>query len=158
MKTSVVIFFLLLFLAGAAWIVARDPEFISEGNTVTTQLAQKTVSFRTGRSIVVEVADTESARIKGLSGRQSLGDNRGLLFVFETDGYHSMWMKDMNFAIDILWINAEGKIVTIAPSVGPESYPDSFSPTSKARYVLEIPASYTEIYNIKEGDVVDFKL
>lgn len=105
-------------------------------------------------NIRVEIADTAQKRKTGLSGRERLPENQGMLFVFDSAGLHGIWMKDMRFAIDILWLNREGTIIDLKRNVPPESYPSVFYPVSSAWYVLELPANYTELFSIKIGDTV----
>ena len=107
-----------------------------------------------GQTARVTVADTESARQQGLSGRTGLAADEGILFVFPEDGEHAFWMKDMLFSIDILWLSADGKVVYMAENVSPDTYPQSFRPDVPARYVLELPAGYAKEYNVIIGDVV----
>lgn len=102
----------------------------------------------------VLVRDTDAERAQGLSGFPSLAPYDGMLFEFNEDGMYSFWMKDMLFPIDILWLDAEGKVITIAPLVPPESYPQPFTPDSPARYVLEIPAGFAARYGIVVGTKV----
>src|SRR5947208_11440214 len=54
-------------------------------------------------------------RSRGLQGKEGLKKNEGMLFIFEQDGLHRFWMKDMKFPIDIIWIDHRGAIITIAP-------------------------------------------
>lgn len=91
----------------------------------------------------IEVADTQATRAQGLSGRDALAGDSGMLFVFGSDDRHGFWMKDMKFAIDILWLGADGTIVDVASNVGPDTYPTIFEPAQPARFVLEVPAGYT---------------
>jgi uncharacterized membrane protein (UPF0127 family) len=103
-------------------------------------------------SVTVEVADTDVLREQGLSGHAPLEPGKGMLFVFSQDDMWGIWMKDMLFPIDIVWINQEGIVITVAHNVLPESYPlQSFYPTAPARYVLELPAGYSDTYGIAEG-------
>jgi uncharacterized membrane protein (UPF0127 family) len=104
--------------------------------------------------VMVEVADTAAARERGLSGHAPLKEQEGMLFVFESDEHWGIWMKDMHFAIDIVWADAQGKILTIAERAAPETYPQTFSPTAPARYVLELPAGFVERHGIAEGDQI----
>src|SRR3989344_8905757 len=70
--------------------------------------------------VFVEIMDTAAKRAKGLSGRSSLSENEGLLFVFEEkDIMPAFWMKDMSFAIDIMWIN-DGVVIGISENALPE--------------------------------------
>lgn len=66
-----------------------------------------------GKKIRVDIADTVVTRTQGLSGRTSLAETDGMLFVFENADRYGFWMKDMNFAIDIIWIDPEKNIVYI---------------------------------------------
>ncbi len=102
-------------------------------------------------SIPVEVADTEALRQRGLSGRESLPPGQGMLFVFPEDGYWAIWMKDMRFSIDILWLDASGRVLRVAHSVAPETYPMTFGPYEPARYVLELRSGFAQSHGIAEG-------
>ncbi|MBI5003750.1 DUF192 domain-containing protein [Candidatus Kaiserbacteria bacterium] len=107
-----------------------------------------------GRNISVEAVDTPEGRQQGLSGRPDLAPDAGMLFIFEKDDYHAFWMKDMRFSIDIVWISADGQVVSIASNVSPKTYPHSFQPKAPARYVLELPAGFSNKYRLEEGDPV----
>jgi len=104
-----------------------------------------------GVSVAVEVADTEALRERGLSGRSDLQSGKGMLFVFDTDGLWNIWMKDMQFPIDIVWADVDGKVITIASNVAPDTYPKSFFPSAPARYVVELPAGFAAANGIVEG-------
>lgn len=105
-----------------------------------------------GQTIHVDLAQTPAEQAQGLGGRASLGDHDGMLFIFPSDGYEAFWMKDMRFSIDMLWLSADGTVVYIKSDVSPSTYPTPFSPTSPARYVLELPANFAKTYTIKVGD------
>lgn len=115
-----------------------------------------------GSAVVkVEVENTPAARELGLSGRSSLAEGSGMLFVFEQEGAHGFWMKDMSFAIDIIFAKTDGRIVTIAHDATPESYtanpPVVFYPSEPALYVLEVPAGYAAEHGIEEGMTLQLK-
>lgn len=105
-------------------------------------------------TVYVTVAETESARERGLSGRSQLAPEEGMLFIFPSEGMYRFWMKEMKFSIDILWLSEDGTIVHIAPSVSPETYPETFVSELPARYVLELPEGYSEAHDISVGDKV----
>lgn len=107
-----------------------------------------------GTAVQVEVAGTPALRERGLSGHAPLGAGEGMLFVFEQDGMWGIWMKDMAFAIDIVWADASGTITTIYRSVSPDTYPNVFYPSAPARYVLELPAGFTAAHGIEEGEKI----
>lgn len=105
-----------------------------------------------GTPLRVAVADTDALRAQGLSGTAPFEEDEGMLFVFDDDGIYSFWMKDMNYAIDILWLDAAGKVVHIERNLSPDSYPMSFTPHSPARYVLEVRAGFADQHDIQIGD------
>ena len=109
-----------------------------------------------GTTLNIKVADDDTERIQGLSGRESLEENEGLLFVFDKQGYYGIWMKDMNFPIDIVWLDQNKKIIHIESAVGPETYPKIFNPPNLSLYVLETPSGFLAKNNIKIGDLVAF--
>ena len=109
----------------------------------------------------VEIADTDKERIKGLSGRKNLEENKGLLFVFDTEGYHGIWMKEMNFNIDIAWLDKNKKIIHIEKNVSPNTYPKDFYSFDKDKptldlYVLETNANFFEKADIEVEDLAEF--
>jgi uncharacterized membrane protein (UPF0127 family) len=94
-----------------------------------------------GVHISVRVAMTDEQRQFGLSYFKDLPYGQGMIFVFPQPGAYSFWMKDMNFPIDILWLDEKGVVVDRAIAVDPSSYPKSFTPKASAQFVLEIPAN-----------------
>ena len=105
----------------------------------------------------VEIADTFSSRLRGLSGRSGLGSHEGMLFVFPIAMPQGFWMKDMKFPIDIIWIR-ENKVIGIIMGAEPEPGPDYtiYSSPEPADMVLEINAGLAQRLGIKTGDVVVF--
>jgi hypothetical protein len=89
---------------------------------------------------------------KGLSGRASLPDGQGMLFVMPYSAQHKFWMPDMHFAIDIIWFDETFKVVDVTDNVTPESYPKTFMPRTPALYVLEVPTGYAAAHTIKAGE------
>ncbi len=125
-----------------------------------TTAPSKIVSVN-GREVKVEVADTDEKRQKGLSGRTSLPENTGMLFVFNPQDVKPVfWMKDTLIALDIIWIN-DNKVVKVDVNVQPpkEGTPESalvrYTPSMPIDYVLEVPANYTIIHSTQVGDPVD---
>ncbi|MFP4539346.1 MAG: DUF192 domain-containing protein [Candidatus Paceibacterota bacterium] len=105
-----------------------------------------------GVSIDVEVVETEVELRKGLSGRSAIGPADGMLFVFSEEDRYGIWMKDMEFAIDIIWISSGGEVVAILEDVSPNTYPKVFRPHEPAGYVLETEAGMVKENNWSEGD------
>ena len=109
-------------------------------------------------SVTIEVVDTPAHQQRGLGGRDDLRWNSGMLFVYDTPGHVTMWMKDMRFDIDIVWIR-ESRIVDMAwraPHAVPEPLP-IYRPREPADTVLEVPAGYAEAHGWRIGDLVRLK-
>jgi uncharacterized membrane protein (UPF0127 family) len=104
--------------------------------------------------IKVDVADTPLKQSQGLSGRAELKEGEGMFFIFEKPAHYSFWMKDMNFPIDIIWIDENYQIVDIKHSLSPETYPNTVSPKTSAQYVLEVPAGFSQKNNIVEKSTI----
>lgn len=100
------------------------------------------------------IAKTWPERITGLSGTPYLPDEVVKLFVFDSPGLHSIWMKDMKYAIDIIWLSEEGDIVYITKNATPESYPENFIPDQVAYFVIETNEGFVDRHNIKKGEKV----
>ena len=109
-----------------------------------------------GTSITVLLARTVAERAHGLSGRTSLDHSQGMLFFFDTPDKYALWMPDMHFSIDIVWIDANWQIVDIARGVSPDSYPKSFTPEEPALYVLEVVAGKVDEWGWRVGTAVKF--
>jgi uncharacterized membrane protein (UPF0127 family) len=107
-----------------------------------------------GASIFVSLADTPVERTQGLSEVKKLEEGTGLLFIFDEVDHHGIWMKDMLFAIDIIWLDETKQVVYIEENVKPETYPTVFEPRSPAKYVLEVPAGFVKKEGIKIRDQV----
>jgi len=121
---------------------------------------KKTIkSIQVGNTILnkIEIADTNVKREQGLSGRSSIESNYGMLFIFDTPARYSFWMKDMNFPIDIIWLDANLKVVGLKKEAKPESYPQAFTPEENALYVLEVFSGFIQKENLKIGDHLKFR-
>lgn len=110
------------------------------------------ITIRTGNNyLAAETADTEEERERGLSGRESLDDNNVMLFVFERLARYGIWMKDMKFPIDIVWLDADKNIVDVMNEVSPDTYPEIFHPNSEAKYVIEMSAGNAKKLGLQVG-------
>lgn len=105
-------------------------------------------------TVQASIAQSWVDRIKGLSDTPYLPDDIVKLFLFESSALHGIWMKDMNYAIDIIWVDEALSIVHIEKAVSPDTYPTSFIPDVPARYVIEAAAGFATTHAIKKGDRV----
>ncbi len=102
----------------------------------------------------LEVADTPVARAKGLGGRSGINLGEGMLFVFDIPDIECFWMKDVNFNIDILWFDADKRLIHVVPDLSPSTYPNTFCPPTTAKYVVELPAGMARTFDINNGDIL----
>lgn len=118
------------------------------------------VALRLGTArIAATIADNHDSRTQGLSDTRSLPQDAGMLFVFQQDDTWQFWMKDMHYNLDIIWLDANKNVVTIASDVTPATYPQTvYSPTAPARYVLEVNAGFAAKYNVTVGEKAAFML
>ncbi|OGY64488.1 MAG: hypothetical protein A3I24_03920 [Candidatus Harrisonbacteria bacterium RIFCSPLOWO2_02_FULL_41_13b] len=103
----------------------------------------------------VEVADTAFLQTKGLSGRESLPKNYGMLFIFDDLQKRSFWMKDVQFPLDFVWIR-DNKVVGMVYGAEPEVGDNLtiYESPELVDMVLEVNAGELTNYGIKIGDAV----
>lgn len=181
MKTAeriVMVFILLALVGGGAWIyfsvgfkqkevrdaVARGDYQIPKEDA-RKELESKSSNWHTyfpelvplaigPVTVEASVADSIAERIKGLSDTPMLPAGVVKLFMFGAEGEHSIWMKDMKYPIDIMWVEKSGKIVHLEKDVSPNSYPKSFASPVPAWYVIEANAGFVASSSIKVGDMM----
>lgn len=110
--------------------------------------------------LVVETADTDDLRIKGLSRRASLAKNGGMLFIYQTPGYYKFWMKEMQFPLDFIWIR-DDKIVDITENVPVPDKNNQILPLYTSQYpadkILEVNAGLIKSLGVKIGDKIKYE-
>lgn len=116
-----------------------------------------------GSRFEVEIAATSAERSRGLSGRESLPESTGMLFVYDSPKVPSFWMKEMLIPLDFLWIEEDCSVVDIHTDIPPPppgtstgSLP-TYRPGSPVRYVFEINAGKVAELGIEVGDQVRFE-
>ncbi len=106
--------------------------------------------------IDVEIADDLQEQITGLMFRQNLGYYEGMLFVYDTEKKRSFWMKNTLISLDMLFVDANNRIIDIKENIQPcviEICPN-YTSKSPAKYVLEVNAGFTLMNNIKVGNLI----
>lgn len=110
-----------------------------------------------GLRVQVTVASTDATREKGLSGREGLRPDEGMLFLFDHPYTYGFWMKDMKFPIDILWIS-DGTIVDMTTDAAvpvPGQELPLYFPRIPVDKVLEVPAGFAKDHGLRTGLRVD---
>ena len=149
------LFLILMLLSSVAY---KEIENVLAQEQKQNQTSLVTVG---GVNLITSLSTTPDAQSKGLAIRDSLNENEGMLFIFETPQKYSFWMKDMKFPIDIIWINQDGKIVHIEKNLPPCIFLlpcPSYTPNDDSLYVLEVVSNFTNKFDINVGDSVDSKV
>lgn len=103
--------------------------------------------------IEIEIADDNQQRQTGLMFRNTMAENQGMLFIFDTEEPQAFWMHNTILPLDIMYVNSKMEIVTIVKNAKP--FDDSSLPSVKpAQYVVEVNAGYCDKLGIKEGDKI----
>ena len=129
--------------------------------TAQTTIGNKKTIKVGDKEILVEVADTDAKRQKGLADRKTLGDSEGIFFIFTRKDFQpAFWMKGMLMPIDIIWIN-DSKIAQIDANIQPptEGTPDKdlplIIPKNPIDYVLEVNTGFSERNKLEVGTPID---
>ena len=101
----------------------------------------------------LEYATTGQQWERGLSGRDNMPDDVGMLFVFDKPSEQCMWMKDMRFSLDMIWLNENKRIEKIEKNVSPDTYPGSFC-AQNSKYVLELKPDTVDRLGFNVGDSI----
>ena len=130
--------------------------------TLQPEAENSLVVIRGEASYSVDLAVTPEERQQGLSGRERMAQDEGMLFVFEEERGLSFWMKEMHFPLDIIWIDAQCRLAGVSanvptppPGAGNEEIPRAQSP-SPARFVLELNAGEALRHGLQPGNLVEF--
>jgi uncharacterized membrane protein (UPF0127 family) len=119
------------------------------------------VTFPNGKTVAAETMLREIDQMRGMMFRDSLAQDRGMLFVHPAEGNYAYWMYQCRIPLDIIWMNHERRIVEISantppcPSTSAKECP-SFGGHEKARYVLELAGGGAAMYGLHVGDMLSF--
>ena len=152
-----------LVLAGCAGSSAPQPTPAAQAHA-TSPAGLPTTTLRVAwHTIAVEVAADEASRERGLSGRAALPPDAGMLFDMGQVMTPRFWMKDMRFALDLVWIGADKRVAGVSAGVQPQpGVPDSalrlYASPAPVRYVLEVDAGAAQRLGLRQGAQVAFDL
>lgn len=150
-KSILLVFSVLAAIAGVITVVLpkkNQPAFLPEeaglfedGEKI--RLLIENVEFE------AEIAKSPAARAKGLGRRADLCPQCGMLFIFESDGHHSFWMKDTLIPLDIIWLDKNWQVIYFVAFAQPQGARSEtelpvYRPPKPARYVLELPGGTIE--------------
>lgn len=115
-----------------------------------------TVTFHAAEGdvrVAVEIADEPAEWAQGLMFRTELAENAGMLFLFPEEAERRFWMKNTRIPLDMIFISADKRVVSVITAVPCESDPCmTYSPNASARYVVEAGAGFAAKRGIAVGD------
>lgn len=114
-----------------------------------------------GYEILADIAISTEQKVKGLSIKDNMKEDEGMLFVYDRPSRQVFSMKDMKFSLDIIWLDVRGSVVHIEDGLKP-CIPSltcpTYSPDKEAQYVLETVAGFSKKHQLTIGTHVDFEL
>lgn len=120
-----------------------------------------TLSFISDSSVLkqidIEVADDEAERAQGLMNRPWMEETQGMLFIMELEERQNFWMRNTIIPLDIIYVSADKRIVSIAKDTQPFSE-KSIPSAGPAKYVVEVIAGFSDKYGLKAGDRIEFEI
>jgi len=129
--------------------------------TTTTASATSAprIIFPDNYAVTVEVASDDATREQGLMYRDHMAEDRGMIFLFPQAGEYPFWMKNTLIPLDMIWMDAEHRIVHIAHDVPPcKADPcPNYPPNAKASSVLELAAGVAAKHHLANGNVLRFE-
>ena len=136
--------------------------------TIPTDVKLESVEFPRGtiklddKILEVQIADSDSLRVRGLMFQDELPYNEGMLFVFEGSETRPMWMLNMQFNLDVIWFDENANIVAIEKDVPPckttvevVACRENGVSGDNAKYVLEVTAGFVDQFNITENSKLE---
>ena len=130
---------------------------ISSSKAQETHYSQGKILFLKQKLLInVEFAKTEKQREIGLMGRKKLALGNGMLFIFKKQGIQRVWMKNTLIPLDIIFLSAQGEIVSFFKKLQPcksEKCP-IYNSAENAKLMLEVNAGMIDRENIGIGDFI----
>lgn len=155
--------FLSLLLASSLNTGCKDkPEDSQEIFTEPVAFKQEAEAYltRSGGDTIqhlkLEIADDDYQRETGLMYRESMDDDQGMLFIFENEEPRGFYMKNTHIPLDLIFLNAQNKIVSIFKNAKPQSL-ETIPSEVPAQYVLEVNAGLSDQWNLAVGDSLVLK-
>lgn len=154
--------FAFLFLSGSATASGAEISIGAETNlrkvTIRKQFgsAHDMVREKTEETFLVEVIRDRQSLKKGLSHRESMPEENGMLFVLDVSQEHAFWMKGMRFPLDIIFMGGDMRITEILENLQPCEQCPIYFPKERPAYALEINAGLARKHGLSVNDTMVF--
>jgi len=136
--------------------------------TIPTDVKLEYVEFPRGtikvddKILEVQIADSDSLRVRGLMFQNELPYDEGMLFVFDGSSTRVMWMLNMQFNLDVIWFDENVNVVAIEKDIPPckttfevVACRENGVSGDNAKYVLEVTAGFVDQFNITENSKME---
>lgn len=131
--------------------ISEPISFTKEAEAYLTKSGGDTIQF-----LQLEIADDDYQRETGLMYRERMEQDQGMLFIFDYEEPRGFYMKNTNIPLDLIFLNAENKIVSIAKNAKPQSL-ETIPSEVPAQYVLEVNAGLSDEWGLQVGDSLILK-
>ncbi len=122
-----------------------------------TILSKSQVILRINNSrYYLNIASSNEQLARGLSGVENMPKNEGMLFVLPNSSKACFWMKQMDFNLDIIWLNEQKQVVHLEKNLSPKSYPKTYCSNQNSKYVIEMNSGFIGSKNIYLGEKLNF--
>lgn len=153
----ITLIFLSFVLFGCS-VTTKPQSFDSkQSEPVSVEVYQDRFVTINGVKLNLGVANTLEKKIAGLSNRENMPQDAGMLFIFDKAEAYEFWMKDMKFALDFIWLSGD-KIVDLHENItnpaNTEEIPARVKPKEPVDSVIEVNAGWIKANNVKIGDIV----
>ena len=147
-------------VAAASLVFAGGAQMASTAAAACDVQYRPEVAIKVGsQTITAENAKTGAEKERGLAGRRCIGKDQAMLFAFALPVHISIWMKGMEFPIDVVWIGADHRVVWVERQLDPSTYPDQFKNKGNgALYLLELQAGRAKSLELAIGTRLSFEL
>lgn len=132
----------------------------SSGVNSLSDLDARLVTFPDGYQVRAETLSNPADLMRGMKYRDSLAEDRGMLFVYRDPGFYRFWMYEVKVPLDMIWLDGDRKIVQIVhdtpPCPGPPDKCPAYGGGFKAQFIVEVKAGVAKAHNLKPGMKLDF--
>jgi len=108
------------------------------------------------KNILVEIPENSEEQSTGLMNREEINENQGMLFIYDEPQHLSMWMKNVKFSIDIIFVNNRKIIENVIKNAEPLSS-TLYNSKGPCKYAVEVIAGFTDTYRVEKGQQIEIK-
>jgi len=159
MKTNFILYFIVSIVVLSSSCKNEPKKVVTTEPVVFTKEGELSIFNKDSDSLLIkldiEFAETEYETQTGLMYRKSMENDQGMLFIFPKEAMHSFYMKNTEFPLDIIFVDADLKVASYQENAQPLTE-RGLSSKVPVQYVLEVNAGLVEKWSLDEGDSIEF--